>query len=207
MPDIATATGKKITVSDTDIRVGSVSSLDPLVVSVSGADNPSVGVLGPVGSVGSTVVMLRHQATWMALGSISSPGVRTGVVARHRQQTAITGVTAAVTWFMADVPMRSGYTYLIKLMWGGNAVGSPAHALISVTPDPAALGLNQSGDQDFDIAGNGHAGYFEYQYDSTVDGTVTFTVTVQRTSGAGTVTFFAAELSAVEWTTLPATVA
>lgn len=85
--------------SDNELILGTVTSINPLIVAVRGGVVNRPGVLGSyIPGVGDPVQMMRQNATWLILGPSASSGDASNTISGYNNNTsAATTVSAAYT--------------------------------------------------------------------------------------------------------------
>lgn len=176
---------------DNGIRVGTVTSVSPLTVDVSGGTISKIGVLGSARlAVGMVVSLIRENESWLVLGdNVSSADVSGQAASKVGSATTSTasGSYTEVSGALAtSFTKNSGFTR-VAVHFGTssftNTVATAVSFVLTFT-GPAALDV-QLGAFFFNVA-NVHASCSGHQIVALPAGTYGVTVRWARSAGAGT---------------------
>lgn len=193
------------------VRIGIVTQILPLEVTVQATPYRNVGILGDYSPfLGDVVALLGQSAvsadgsSWLTMGKVQSgdlPGTRLGVIARGVRTTNSTGTTTEVGVLrIDDIPIFEGRLYRVALatscIYGSTAANDLLEGRLyySLT-GAAAVGVNLFGTLSIESRTAGGAQYTDgtstFLPSPVVTGAGTGTLsvlfTVLRTAGAGTV--------------------
>jgi hypothetical protein len=184
------------------VRIGVVTQLNPLIVSVQGVDFENVGLAAGAPAVGDNVALLGQSpvsgsdpTSWLALGRLQTAETASQQTGRWLDGTQVGVVTLAgpvsaetnLAQLALSAPVVAGGVYLFHVQMRVTVTDAADDWQITLREDTALTG-NTIGTAQFSGSNLLDTPYYTFPHYAVASGTMNYFFSIVRTAGVGTVT-------------------